>query len=175
MKMTLYATITPSASNKLWDPCFMVDFMQQTNIKYVVPRKIWCLFTFMIVFSLCELSFLLFASVNTRYVNMFMQASDRLNLFYFNFQYICVIEKQREREERDRNTDVFSCLLGELVYFSWRIPLDDGVINDLRENPAHRYSFVCNAMLHICNTQDTDRWVQATVMSWQNKYGYISV
>lgn len=102
MKMTLYATITPSASNKLWDPCFMVDFMQQTNIKYVVPRKIWCLFTFMIVFSLCELSFLLFASVNTRYVNMFMQASDRLNLFYFNFQYIYVIEKQREREERDR-------------------------------------------------------------------------
>ena len=33
MKMTLYATITPSASNKLWDPGFMVNFMQQTVIK----------------------------------------------------------------------------------------------------------------------------------------------
>ncbi|XP_034328936.1 mediator of RNA polymerase II transcription subunit 12-like protein isoform X5 [Magallana gigas] len=77
MKMTLYATITPSASNKLWDPCFMVDFMQQTNIK---------------------------------------------------------------------------------------IPLDDGVINDLRENPAHRYSFVCNAMLHICNTQDTDRLNEISIL-----------
>nr|XP_022287518.1 mediator of RNA polymerase II transcription subunit 12-like protein isoform X2 [Crassostrea virginica] len=77
MKMTLYATITPSASNKLWDPGFMVNFMQQTVIK---------------------------------------------------------------------------------------IPLDDGVINDLRENPAHRYSFVCNAILNICNTQDTDRLNEISIL-----------
>ncbi|XP_056005371.1 mediator of RNA polymerase II transcription subunit 12-like protein isoform X2 [Ostrea edulis] len=77
MKMTLYATITPSASNKLWDPGFMVNFMNQTNIK---------------------------------------------------------------------------------------IPLDDMVINDLRENPAHRYSFVCNAMLYICNTQETDRLNEISIL-----------
>ena len=49
------------------------------------------------------------------------------------------------------------CLL-DCLFVYWRIPLDDGVINDLRENPAHRYSFVCNAILNICNTQDTDRY-----------------
>ncbi|XP_062609383.1 mediator of RNA polymerase II transcription subunit 12-like protein isoform X4 [Saccostrea cucullata] len=77
MKMTLYATITPSASNKLWNPSFMVNFMNQPYIK---------------------------------------------------------------------------------------IPLDDTVVNDLRENPAHRYSFVCNAMLHICNTQETDRLNELSIL-----------
>ena len=33
MKMTLYATITPSASNKLWDPSFMVDCLNNINIR----------------------------------------------------------------------------------------------------------------------------------------------
>ena len=62
---------------------------------------------------------------------------------------------------------IFSIFIYELYFLihlldcllvHWRIPLDDGVINDLRENPAHRYSFVCNAILNICNTQDTDRF-----------------
>lgn len=76
--------------------------------------------------------------------------------------------KNRERER----LKCFHAKLVNSIYFSWRIPLDDGVINDLRENPAHRYSFVCNAMLHICNTQDTDRCVQSTVTCYEltNKY-----
>lgn len=156
MKMTLYATITPSASNKLWDPCFMVDFMQQTNIKYVALRTIWCLFTFMIVLSFCEHSFYSFASVNMCTCSCRSVIGQICFILNFNL-YMCNWKTDRERERKRENIDVFSCLLGELVYFSWRIPLDDGVINDLRENPAHRYSFVCNAMLHICNTQDTDR------------------
>lgn len=115
----------------------------------------------LLVLSLCEHSSFHFASVNI------CTCSCRSMIGHICFIYF-TIEKQRERER----LKCFHAKLVNSIYFSWRIPLDDGVINDLRENPAHRYSFVCNAMLHICNTQDTDRCVQSTVTCYEltNKY-----
>ncbi|XP_069105326.1 mediator of RNA polymerase II transcription subunit 12-like protein isoform X3 [Argopecten irradians] len=75
IKMTLYADINPSASNLLWDPSFMMDFM--TSVKSQP---------------------------------------------------------------------------------------DTSLTKQLYDNPANRYSFVCNAMLNICNSQKVDRLNSISVL-----------
>ncbi|KAJ8310216.1 hypothetical protein KUTeg_012081 [Tegillarca granosa] len=42
--------------------------------------------------------------------------------------------------------------------------LDNVLIKQLNDNPANRYSFVCNAMLNICNSQETDRLNEISVL-----------
>ena len=40
-----------------------------------------------------------------------------------------------------------------------RAPLDNNLIKQLNDNPGNRYSFVCNAIMRICNcnSQHTDK------------------
>ncbi|XP_063430577.1 mediator of RNA polymerase II transcription subunit 12-like protein isoform X5 [Mytilus trossulus] len=77
MKMTLYATTTPLASNSLWDPSFMIDFINNTKAHH-----------------------------------------------------------QHE----------------------------SSVIKHLTDTPANRYSFVCNAVIHVCNSPSIERLNEISIL-----------
>jgi len=38
--------------------------------------------------------------------------------------------------------------------------VDAQFVKQLNEGPANRYSFVCSAIVNICNCQSVDRWVK---------------
>ena len=62
------------------------------------------------------------------------------------------------------NKPVLVCRVEKMWYFTFRVRPEPALIRQLNDSPANRYSFVCNALLNISNTQNLDKLNEVSIL-----------